>query len=91
MWDEKTKDRKLGIICKKGQKEKRPQRREQSGRKSSTPTKRGTQFKNKKELSSEVEVEQDAKLEESLRHINQEVNGDLFKSSFTIMVSVEFI
>lgn len=58
-----------------------------------THTKRGTHFKNKKvvKLSNAAEGKQDVKLDEALRHANQEVMGDLFKSSFTTMVGEEFI
>ena len=58
-----------------------------------TSAKEGAHFKNKKvvKLSSGSGVQQDVKLDEAVGHVNQEVIGDLFKSSFTIMVSVEFI
>ena len=56
-------------------------------------TKGGPHLENKKgiKLSNAVEVKQDGKLDEAIGHVNQEVIGDLFKSSFTTMVSVEFI
>lgn len=56
-------------------------------------TKGGTHFKKKKvvKLSNGAEVKQDGKLDEGVGHVNQEVIGDLFKSSFTRMVSMEFI
>lgn len=58
-----------------------------------TPTKGGPHLENKKEvkLSNAAEVKQDGKLDEAFGHVNQEVTGDLFKSSFTTMVSVDFI
>lgn len=58
-----------------------------------THTKRGTHFKNKKvvKLSNAAEVKQDVKLDGAIQHVNQEVIGDLFKSSFTTMVGEEFI
>ena len=58
-----------------------------------TSAKEETHFKNKKvvRLSSGSGVQQDVKSDEAVRHVNQEVIDDLFKNSFTIMVSVEFI
>lgn len=56
-------------------------------------TKGGPHLENKKvvKLSNAMEVKQDGKLDEAIGHVNQEVISDLFKSSFTKMVSVEFI
>lgn len=42
-------------------------------------------------LSSGAEVKQYAKLDKTVGHVSQEVIGDLFKSSFTVTMSVEFI
>lgn len=47
--------------------------------------------KNSVELSNGAEAQQEVKLDEAAGHVNQEVTGDLFKSSFTIMASAEFI
>ena len=69
-----------------------------------TPTEGRPHFKNKKVLKLSLftstyksshyfaaEVKQDVKLDEAIGHVNQEVTGDLFKSSFTTMVRVEFV
>lgn len=58
-----------------------------------TSAKEETHFKNKKvvKLSNGSGVQQDVKLDEAVGHVSQEVIGDLFKNSFTIMVSVELI
>lgn len=74
-----------------GQEEKGKQRRDQRSR-AVTSAKEETHFKNKKvvKLSNGSGVQQDVKLE-AVGHVNQAVIGDLFKNSFTIMVSVEFI
>lgn len=58
-----------------------------------THAKGGTHFMNKEvvKLSSGAEVKQDAKLDKAVGHVSQEVIGDLFKSSFAVMMSVEFI
>lgn len=58
-----------------------------------THAKEGTHFMNKEviKLSSGAEVKQDAKLDKAIGYVSQEVIGDLFKSSFAAMMSVEFI
>ena len=58
-----------------------------------TSVKEWTHLKNKNsvELSNGAEAQQEVKLDEAAGHVNQEVTGDLFKSSFTIMASAEFI
>ena len=81
-----------GSSAVEGQEEKGKQRRDQRS-KAVTSAKEKTHFKNKKvvRLSSGSGVQQDVKSDEAVGHVNQEVIGDLFKNSFTIMVSVEFI
>lgn len=89
---EKAKGRMSGFIIVEGQEEKGKQRRDQRSR-AVTSAKEETHFKNKKavKLSNGSGVQQDVKLDEAVGHVSQEVIGDLFKNSFTIMVSVEVI
>lgn len=89
--NEKAKRRMSGFMV-KGKKEKRPQRY-QRGRKSNDSAKGWAHFKNKEvvNLSSGAVFKPDAKLNEAVGHVNQEVIGDLYRSSFTITVGMEFI
>ena len=81
-----------GFIIVEGQEEKGKQRRDQRSR-AVTSAEEETHFKNKKvvKLSNGSGVQQDVKVDEAVGHVSQEVTGDLFKNSFTIMVSVELI